>query len=116
MKRWASWAMSAVPVFLLVLSAGMKLAQPAGFAEGFGHLGWPVELATGLAVLETACAVLYLVPRTAVFGAILITGYLGGATATHLRVGDPFFVQPLLIVLAWGGLYLRDARVRELLR
>jgi hypothetical protein len=116
MKRWGSWAMSAVPVFFLVLSAGMKLARPAGFAEGFGHLGWPVELASGLAVLEIACVVAYLVPRTTVFGAILITGYLGGATAAHVRVGDPFFAPPLLIAMVWGGLYLRDARVRDLLR
>ncbi len=108
--------MSAVPVLLMLMSAGMKVTRPAGFAEGFAHLGWPVELATGLAVLEVSCVVLYLVPRTALIGAILLTGYLGGATAAHVRVGDPFFVQPLLIAAAWGGLYLRDERARALLR
>ena len=108
--------MSAAPALLMIFSAGMKVAQPGGFAEGMAHMGWPMDLAVPLAVLELACVALYLLPRTAMFGAILVTGYLGGATATHVRVGDPFFVQPLLIALAWGGLYLRDERVRNLLR
>ena len=115
MKRWASWAMSAVPVLMLLASAGMKLAQPAGLAEGFAHLGWPVSKAVGLGVLEIVCTIIYLVPRTSVLGAILLTAYLGGATATHVRVDDPYFATPLLGVLLWGGLYLRDERLRALL-
>ena len=70
--------MSAVPVLMLLVSAGMKLAQPPGLAEGFAHLGWPVSKAVGLGVLELVCTVVYLVPRTSVLGAILLTGYLGG--------------------------------------
>ena len=115
MKKWGSWALSGIPAGMMAMSAGMKLAGVAGLAEGFAHMGGPLEMATGLGVLELACVVVYLVPRTAVLGALLITGYMGGATMTHLRVGDPAWTQPLLGAMAWGGLYLRDARVRELL-
>lgn len=115
MKKWISWALTVIPAGMKGMSAGMKLAGVAGLAEGFAHLGVPIGMATGLGVLELACVVVYLVPRTAVLGALLITGYMGGATMTHLRVGDPAWTQPLLGAMAWGGLYLRDARVRELL-
>ena len=115
MKKWISWALSGIPAGMMTMSAGMKLAGVEGLAEGFAHLGVPLEMATGLGVLELACVVLYLLPRTAVLGAILIAAYMGGATMTHLRVGDPFWMQPLLGAMAWGGLYLRDARLRELL-
>ena len=107
--------MSAVPVLMLLVSAGMKLAQPPGLAEGFAHLGWPVSKAVGLGVLELVCTLIYLVPRTSVLGAILLTGYLGGATATHVRVDDAYFATPLLGALVWGGLYMRDERLRALL-
>ncbi len=113
--RWGGYAASALPVLLLLFSGAMKLAKPAGLAEGFAHLGMPVHLATGLGILELACTVVYLIPRTAVLGAILLTGYLGGAIVTHLRVGDPFLAPALLGVLIWGGLFLRDARLRALL-
>ena len=115
MKRWISWGLTVVPAGMLGMSAGMKLAGAPGLAEGFQHLQLPVEMATGLGILELVCTAIYLVPRTAVLGAILLTGYLGGATLTHLRVGDPYFTQPLLGVLLWGGLYLRDERLRALL-
>jgi hypothetical protein len=107
--------MSAVPVLMLLVSAGMKFAQGPGLAEGFAHLGWPVSKAVGLGVLELVCTVVYLVPRTSVLGAILLTGYLGGATATHVRVDDAYFATPLLGALVWGGLYMRDERLRALL-
>ena len=110
-----SRALSAIPVFMLLMSATMKLVQPAGFDEGMAKMGWPLELAYGLAIVEIGCTVIYLIPRTAVLGAILLTGFLGGATATHVRVGDPFFIQPLLGAMLWGGLYLRDARLQALL-
>jgi hypothetical protein len=112
---WASYIMSAVPVLLLLFSALMKFQKPASVVEGFAHLGLPEDLALGLGILELACTVLYLVPRTAVLGAILLTGYLGGATVAHLRVGDPFFMPAVLGVLVWGGIYLRDPRVRGLI-
>lgn len=107
--------MSAVPVLTLFASAGMKLFKPPGTEEGFAHMGWPMSLATPLAILEITCTVLYVIPRTSVLGAILLTGYLGGAIATHVRVGDPFVIQTLLGMMVWGGLYLRDSRLQTLI-
>ncbi|MBI2690173.1 MAG: DoxX family protein [Acidobacteria bacterium] len=114
-RKWAGRALGAIPVLMMWMSAGMKFAQPPGLAEGFAHLGLPLSHALGLGLLEVTCTVVYLIPRTRVLGAILMTGFLGGATATHMRIGDPFFLQPLLGAMAWGGLYLRDERLRELL-
>jgi hypothetical protein len=96
----------------------MKFVQPPGLAQGFAHLGYPVSLALGLGIVELACAIIYAIPRTSVLGAILVTGYLGGATATHVRIGDPIsnLLTPIVLgVLAWGGLYLRDTPLRALL-
>jgi uncharacterized membrane protein YphA (DoxX/SURF4 family) len=93
----------------------MKLAGPPQLAEGFGHLGLPARLAVPLGVLEIAVALLYLVPRTAVLGAILAAGYMGGAILAHVRVGDPFLVQVLIGAAFWGGLYLREPRLRALI-
>lgn len=112
---WSGRIMSALPVLLLTFSAVMKLAGPPDLAKGFDHLGWPVSLAIALGLLELACVVIYLIPRTTVLGAILLTGYLGGATATHLRVGDPFIATILPGILIWGGLWLREPRIRALI-
>ena len=112
---WTGRVLSALPVLMLLFSAGMKLAKPAPVLEGFVHLGYPASLALALGILELACTVLYVIPRTSVLGAILLTGYLGGATATHLRIGEPFYGPVLLGVLVWAGLYLRDPRLRALL-
>ncbi len=112
---WASYVMSALPALLLLFSGVMKLMQPASVVEGFVRLGYPQSVALGIGIAELACTVLYLVPRTSVLGAILLTGYLGGATATHLRIGEPFYMAILLGMLVWGGLFLRDERLRALL-
>jgi hypothetical protein len=114
---WAGWIISALPVLMLVVSGVMKLLKPPAVVDGFTKLGWEENLAFGLGILELACTVVYLVPRTSVLGAILLTGYFGGAIATHVRVGDPFssFVPVVLGMLVWGGLFLRDARLRALL-
>ncbi|MCC6537506.1 MAG: DoxX family protein [Bryobacterales bacterium] len=112
---WAGRILSILPVGLLTMSAVMKFVQPAGFADGMAHMGVPMPLAPALGVLELACTAIYLIPRTAVLGAILLTGYLGGAIMTHVRVGDPFILQFLLGAMLWGGLYFRDARVRALI-
>jgi hypothetical protein len=93
----------------------MKLVQPAPVIEGFIRLGYPESLALGIGIVELACAVLYVIPQTSVIGAILLTGYLGGATATHLRIGEPFFAPIVLGVMVWGGLFFREARLRALL-
>lgn len=112
---WISRIISAVPVLMLLMSAGMKLAQPPAVIEGMAHLGFSAKQAFGLFFLEIACTILYLIPRTAILGAILLTGYLGGATASHVRVGDPFYGPVILGMLLWLGLYLRELRLRPLL-
>jgi hypothetical protein len=112
---WAGYIISALPVLLLLMSAVMKLIKPPPVVEGFAHLGLPESLALGLGILELSCAIVYLIPQTSVLGAILLTGYLGGAIVTHLRVGDPFLTPVILGVLIWGGLFLRDPRLRALI-
>ena len=113
---WSGRIMSAVPVLMLLLSAAMKFAKPPSVTEGFTQLGWSLDSIVGLGMLELACTVVYLIPRTAVLGAILVTGYLGGAIATTLRLGDPASCfTAVLGVFVWGGLYLRDPRLRALI-
>ena len=113
--RWAGYSISALPVLMLLFSGVMKLVKPASVVEGFVRLGYPESLALGIGIVELACAALYVIPRTSVLGAILLTGYLGGATATHLRIGEPFFAPVLLGVMVWGWIFFRDARLRALL-
>ena len=87
---WAGYIVSALPVLMLIFSAVMKLMKPPGFAEGMAHLGWSESHALPLAIVEIVCTVLYAIPQTAVLGAILLTGYLGGAIATHARLSEQF--------------------------
>jgi hypothetical protein len=113
---WTGWIIGILPVFALVMSASMKLAHGQAVVEGFTKFGYPQRLLTILGLVELSCAILYLIPRTAVLGAILMTGYFGGAIATHVRMSDPMFVMPFLCgVLAWLGLFLRDHRLRALI-
>jgi hypothetical protein len=112
---WTGRVFSALPALLLTFSAVTKLIHPPSLDEGFKHLGWPVTSALWIGVVELLCVVLYVLPRTAVLGAILITGYLGGAIATHARLGEPVVMILLIGVLIWGGLWLRDPRLRALL-
>jgi hypothetical protein len=94
----------------------MKLVKSEDVVKGFEHLGYPEHLALTLGIVEIGCTLVYLAPRTAVLGAILLTGYLGGAIATHARLLEMQFLAPLVLgVLIWGGLYLRDPRVRALI-
>jgi len=113
---WIGWIISVLPVFAMVMSAAMKLAKVPAAVEGFKKFGYPEPLLMVLGIVELSCAVLYLIPSTAALGAILVTGYLGGAVATHARLSDPHFILPFLLgVLAWLGLFLRDRRVRALI-
>jgi hypothetical protein len=107
---------SGIPVLMLLFSAGIKLVRQPGAIEVFvGKWGFPDGSLVAIGVLELACVLVYLIPRTAVLGAVLITGYLGGAVATHVRASEAF-VAPLVVgILAWVGLYLREPRLRELL-
>lgn len=112
---WTGRILSALPALLLLMSGVMKLAKPRFVAEGFNHLGWPENDALGIGLMEIACVVVYVIPRTCVLGAILMTGCLGGAIATHIRIGE-FFILPQIAagILVWLGLYLRDPRLGEL--
>ena len=112
---WVSYVMSALPVLMLLFSASMKLLKLPAAVEGFVHFGYPEHVAFPLGIVELTSTVLYILPRTSMLGAILLTGYLGGATATHLRVGEPFYMAVLLGMLVWGGLYWRDERLWRLL-
>ena len=111
----AGWIIGIVAVAFLVMSGVVKLVRPDLFVVGFTRFGYDQSVVLPLGVVQLVCTVLYLFPRTAVLGAVLLTGYMGGAIATHLRVGDPYFVQFGLGVLLWLGLYLRDRRIRALL-
>jgi hypothetical protein len=112
---WAGCVMSALPVLMLLMSGGMKFTNAKEVVEGVSKLGWDLSLLPKLGVVELACTALYVIPRTSVLGAILLTGYLGGATAAHVRVGEQFAAPVVLGVLIWGGLYLRDLRIRSLI-
>src|SRR6267378_2270704 len=90
---WVGRVISVVVSLLFLLSAFLKLKDGREVLEGFAHLGIPPSMMVPLAILEISCAVIYLIPATSVLGAILLTGYMGGAICTHLRAGDPFFVQ-----------------------
>lgn len=114
---WVGRILSALPVLMLLFSAVMKLMKPAPVVQEFARLGYQENVILGIGILELACTVIYLIPRTAVLGAILLTGYLGGALATHLRVGDPLFNYTSVVfgIFLWGGLYLRDEQLRPLI-
>ena len=113
---WVGRVLSALPVLMLTFSAVMKFSRSPQVLEGFvGKFGYPEGTLLPIGVVELICALLYAVPRTSVLGAILLTGYMGGATATHVRVSDPWFMAVLLGVVAWAGLYLREPRLRALL-
>ena len=112
---WAGRIINALPVLMLLFSSGMKLMKPAPVMQEFARLRYPENLALGIGILELVCTIVYAIPRTSILGAILLTGYLGGATATHVRISDPFFMPVVLGVLVWGGLFLRDGRLRALI-
>lgn len=112
---WAGRIISALPVLLMVFGGVFGVLKSAVVMPGFIHYGYPEKVLLPICIVEIACAILYAIPRTSVLGAILLTGYLGGATATHVRVGEPFFVPVIFGVVIWGGLFLRDDRLRGLL-
>ncbi len=119
-KRWVVWAGRAIslwPAFVVISSATWKLTRNPWYVKEFARIGWPEGALNGLAFLQLGCLVLYLIPPTAVLGAVLLTGYLGGAVATYVRMGEPY---PVLVplstsIIAWLGIWLRDERLRALL-
>ena len=116
---WTGRIMSGLVIAFMLLDGAMKLVPLDVVVTTSEQMGIPGSLARTLGIIGLICTLLYAVPRTSVLGAILLTGYLGGAVASHLRLGDPIFTHTLfglyLGLLAWGGLYLRDARLRALI-
>jgi len=115
---WGGRIMSWLPALFLLVDGVMKLFKPALVVEATVKLGYPENTIVPIGIVLTVCTILYLIPRTAVLGAILLTGYLGGAVATHVRVGEGLFPVSFPIIfgiLLWGGLYLRDNRLRTLI-
>jgi hypothetical protein len=115
-RLWAGRIVSALAAILLLFSGAMKLLKLPAVIVGMTHYGYPEHLILCIGMLEIGCTIIYLIPRTAILGAVLITAYLGGATATNVRVGDPSFMAPVLDgVFIWAGLYLRDGRLSALI-
>jgi hypothetical protein len=114
------YVLSGVAVLFLLFDSVIKLTGAQVVSDSMVQLGYPVTLAVTIGVIELVCLFVYIVPRTSIVGAILLTGYLGGAIATHVRIGSPLPSHTLfpiyVAVLVWGGLYLREPRVRALLR
>lgn len=113
---WAGWGLTLLVSAALTFSAVMKFQQPPEMIkEVEGKLGVPQDVLLGIGFTELACVLVFLFPRTAMLGAVLLTGYLGGAVATHVRVHDNILSPVIVGVLVWLALFLRDARVRALL-
>ena len=118
-QQWTGRVLSGIPVLFLAMDATMKVLQMPVAIEGTKKVGYPAGVVFVLGVVQLVCLAAYLIPRTRVLGAILLTGYLGGAVATHVRIGDPLFSHILfptyIAALLWGGLALRNARLRTAL-
>jgi len=112
---WTGRVLSAIPVLMMgVMGLVIFFTKPEMMKEGMTKYGFPENVAKPIFFVEMACVVLYVIPQTAVLGAILLTGYLGGAVCTHVRAGEPFIFPLVFGVIVWLGLWFRDARVREL--
>lgn len=117
-RPWAGIVISAIPTLFLLMDAVGKLVKPEPVITGTVELGYPETVILPLGIVLLICTILYAVPKTSVLGAILLTGYLGGAVATHVRIGNPLLTHTLfpvyLGILIWLGLYFRDVRLRQL--
>ena len=117
-RLWAGRIIGGLPALFLLVDAIMKLVKPVPVIEATVKLGYPESVIIGLGIVLLASTILYLIPRTAVLGAILLTGYLGGAVATHVRVQEGWFSILFAVtfgVLLWAGLWLRDGRLQKLI-
>ena len=120
MTKWMTWTgrlLSLAPVFVLLTSARWKLMHNPWYVAEWGRIGYAPSAIDGIGLVQVSCVVLYLIPQTAVLGTVLLTGYLGGAIAAYVRIGEPY---PVLVplstgLLAWAGIYLREPRLRALL-
>jgi DoxX-like family len=117
-RLWAGRSLSGLAALFCLMDGGMKLFKPRVVVEATLQLGYPESAIVGIGMVLLACTILYLIPRTAILGAVLLTGYLGGAVATYVRVSGSWFNTLFPVVFAcfvWGGLYLRDQRLRSVL-
>ncbi len=112
---WTGWVFTVLLSLFLIFSAVMKFLAPPFVVDGFSKAGWNTNLLLPLGITELACTILYLVPQTSTLGAVLLTGYLGGAICHHLRLGEPIVFPVVFGVLIWLGLYLRCGRLRAIL-
>lgn len=116
---WAGRVLSGLAILFLTFDAAMKVLKLAPAVEGTTQLGYPASVIVPLGVIQVVCLIVYLIPRTSVLGAVLWTGYLGGAIATHVRLSNPLFSHTLFPIYVaaflWAGLWLRDPRVRAVL-
>ena len=116
---WTGRVLSALAVMFLLFDSVLKVLKLPAAVEGTVQLGYPEHVIVGIGIIELVCLALYVIPPTSVLGAILFTGYLGGAIATHVRLGNPLFTHILFPIyvaaLIWGGLFLRDVRLRALI-
>jgi hypothetical protein len=117
-RLWTGRVLTAIPILFLAFDGAAKVANVAPVREAMAQLGYPADAGVAIGMVLLACVALYAIPRTSVLGAILLTGYLGGAIATHVRIGSPLLSHTLfpiyLAAMLWGALYLRDARLRAL--
>jgi hypothetical protein len=114
-RLWAGRIIGTLVVLFLLFDSTIKLMQIVPVRQAFAKLGYAESLAVPIGILLLACTALYVIPRTSVLGAILLTAYLGGATATHVRAGEPFYFPVIFGVLVWAGLYLREDRLHALI-
>src|SRR5689334_19576273 len=117
-RLWTGWVLTAIPALFLLMGGIMNVMKPDFVVKATVEMGYPEEAIFGLGIVVLICVVLYIIPNTAVLGAILLTGYLGGAVATHVRHADPLFSHVLapvyFAILLWAGLYLREPRLSAL--
>ncbi|MFI5211880.1 MAG: DoxX family protein [Ignavibacteria bacterium] len=118
-KLWTGRVLSGVAVIFLIFDGTIHLLKPGPVIESFNHLGYSPDISVTLGIIELFCLAIYLIPQTSIFGAVLLTGYLGGAVASQLRIGEPLFgyvLFPVYIgILLWGGIYLRDRKLQSII-
>ncbi|HVW62699.1 MAG TPA: DoxX family protein [Puia sp.] len=118
-KFWFGWIISGLCILFLLVDAIMKIAKTAPSMQGSAQLGWPESSVQGIGILLLLCTILYIIPRTAVLGAVLLTGYLGGAIAIMVRAnldGHPFFFPLIIGILVWVGLFMHDRKANTFIR
>ena len=113
--KWTGWVLTVLPALMFMLGPVMLLTNRAEMVKDMGNYGYAERYVVPLVIVQVICAVLYVIPQTAVLGAVLMTGWLGGAVSTHVRAGEAWLFPVLFGVVVWLGLFLRDRRVRALL-